>query len=447
MRHRNLNYSYALLKSCLEVPLYQSMSAQVILTVTEGKLKGEQFSFNSRDTCIVGRHPDCQIQLPNDEYHSAVSRYHCLLDINPPAIRVRDFGSRHGTYVNGKCIGKREENQTASQGTKLELSQHDLNDGDVITLGNTAFQVKIAQQLESTWIPKATDDILTRHEFDINKNIGSIDKYTKIKKLGEGGFGAVYLARLDDASSRKIVALKTLHSQVAVMPKMKERFLREARNTKMLDHPNIVKFNDFGQADNLFYFTMEYCDRGSVVDLIEKRGGKLEREEATEIILQILDGLHYAHQKGLVHRDIKPANIFLTINKGKILAKLGDYGLAKAFDMAGLSGLSDLGDCMGTPACMPRQQVLDFKYSQPEVDIWAIVATYYFLLTGFFPRNLEDSHNMMVELLTKSAVPIRERDASIPQPLAELIDLALVDNPELHFKNAAAFKQALLSVI
>ena len=55
---------------------------------------------------------------------------------------------------------------------------------------------------------------------------------------------------------------------------------------------------------------------------------------------------------------------------------------------------------------MPRQQVLDFKCSLPEVDIWAIVATYYYLLTGFFPRNLEDPNNMMVELLTKSAVPI-----------------------------------------
>lgn len=424
------------------------MSAKVTLTVTEGKLKGEEFSFDSRDTCIVGRHPDCKIQIPNDQYHSTISRYHCLLDINPPAIRVRDFGSRHGTYVNGKCIGKRDKDQTASQGKQLELSQYDLSNGDVIKLSNTAFQINIEQGVESTWIlANNNSDVLSRQQFNVDSNLGSIDKYTKMKLLGKGAFGAVYLARLDDATERKIVALKTLHPQVAMMPKMKERFLREARNTKMLDHRNIVKFDDYGQINDLFYFTMEYCDRGSVVDLIKKRGGKLEIKEATEIILQILDGLHYAHQKGLVHRDIKPANIFLTVNKGKIVAKLGDYGLAKAFDMAGLSGISDRGDCMGTPACMPRQQVLDFKCSLPEVDIWAVVATYYYLLTGFFPRNLEDPNNMMVELLTKSAVPIRERDASIPQPLAEVIDLALVDNPELHFKSAFAFKQALLNVI
>ena len=75
--------------------------------------------------------------------------------------------------------------------------------------------------------------------------------------------------------------------------------------------------------------------------MLKKRGGKLPVQEAVEIILQVLDGLHYAHtEKGLVHRDIKPANIFLTVYKGKIVAKLGDYGLAKAFNMAGLSGQS-----------------------------------------------------------------------------------------------------------
>ncbi|MEM7593795.1 MAG: FHA domain-containing protein, partial [Cyanobacteria bacterium P01_A01_bin.83] len=178
------------------------MSAKVTLTVTEGKLKGEQFSFDSRDTCIVGRHPDCKIQIPNDKYHATISRYHCLLDINPPAIRVRDFGSRHGTYVNGKCIGKRGKDQSASQGTKLELSQYDLSNGDVIKLSNTAFQVNIEQGLESTWIPKQTDEILSRQEFNVNSNLGSIDRYTKIKLLGEGTFGAVYLARLDDVTGR-----------------------------------------------------------------------------------------------------------------------------------------------------------------------------------------------------------------------------------------------------
>ena len=428
------------------------MSAKVILTVTEGQLKGTEYSFDSRDTCIVGRHPDCKIQIPSDEYHSSISRYHCLLDINPPDVRIRDFGSLHGTYVNNECIGKRDKNQTPSQGASLELSEYDLKDGDVIKLSNTAFQVSIEDKSlpTSTWIiPQEVNPHLpSLVEFDPNKDLGKIKGYTKIKLLGKGGFGEVYLARLRHETGTRLVALKTLLPKVAVMPQMKERFLGEARRTKMLDHPNLISFDDYGEENGVFFFTMEYCDRGSAADLLNKRGGKLPVQEGVEITLQVLDGLHYAHtEKGLIHRDIKPANIFLTVYKGKIVAKLGDYGLAKAFDMAGLSGQTMTGTAMGTPHFMPRQQVLEFKYAKPDVDVWATAATLYFMLTGAFPRDLTDKTNPMLEILTKPPVPIRQRDGSISQPLAEVIDKALIDNPKLHFKSAFEFKQALLQTI
>ena len=425
------------------------MPAKVTLTVTEGKLKGKKFPFDSRTTCIIGRHPDCNIKIPSD---NRISRYHCLLDINPPDIRIRDFGSLHGTYVNGECIGRRDINQTPEEGAKLQLSEYDLKDGDVIQLSNTAFQVSIGKGLDipPTWIiPEDTSDIPSRLEIDLDTDLGSIEGYTKIKLLGRGGCGEVYLARHDDRiGNRKLVALKTLLPRVAVMPYMKARFLAEAEQTKMLDHPNLVKFDDCGEANGIFYFTMEFCDRGSVVHLMEKRGGKLAVKEATDIILQVLDGLHYAHtEKGLVHRDIKPGNIFLTVYSGNTVAKLGDYGLTKAFDLAGLSGQTLTGTVMGTPSCMPRQQVLDFKYVKPDVDVWATAATLYYMLTGKYPRDLTGDIDPMLEILTKPPVPIRERDSSIPQPLAELLDLALIDHPQLHFKNAIAFKQALLSAI
>ena len=428
------------------------MSAKVTLTVTEGTLKGKEFPFDSRSTCFVGRHPDCTIQIPNDPDHSMISRYHCFLDINPPDVRVRDLGSLHGTYVNGECIGKREIDQTAEEGRQLRLLERDLKNGDLIKLSNTTFQVSIGSTLEvpSTWIiPENTDHIPSQLDIDFDTNLGTIEGYTKIKLLGRGGCGEVYLARQDDSiGNRRLVALKTLLPRVAVMPDMRNRFLKEVELSKMLNHPNLVKFDDSGESDGIFYFTMEFCDRGSVVHLIEKRGGKLGVEEAVDIILQILDGLHYAHtEKNLVHRDIKPGNIFLTVNRGKTIAKLGDYGLTKAFDLAGLSGQTLTGSAMGTPSFMSRQQVLNFKYVEPDVDVYALAATLYFMLTGTYPRQLEGAVDPMLEILTKSAIPIREKDDSIPQPLAELIDLALVDHPDLHFKSAIAFKQALLNVI
>ena len=397
---------------------------------------------------LIGRHSDCKIKLPNDEYHSVISRYHCLLDINPPNVIIRDFGSLHGTYVNGKCIGKRGKDCTPSEGAKLNLSEYDLKDGDIIKLANTAFQVSIeaASAPKSTWIIEEQKKKLPSEiKFNSERNLGSIQGYTKLKLLGEGGCGEVYLARSQNETETKLVALKILRPQIAIISEMKERFLREARNTKVLNHPNLIGFDDYGEADGIFFFTMEYCDRGSVADLIFKRGGKIEVKEAVEIILQVLDGLHYAHtEKGLVHRDIKPGNILSTVDKGQIVPKLGDYGLAKAFDMAGLSGQTMTGTAMGTPHFMPRQQVLEFKYAQPDMDVWAVAASLYNMLTGKYPRDFTKV-DPFVAILKRSPIPIRERNTAIPQYLAEVIDLALIDNPQLHFKTAKDFKQALLS--
>ncbi|GAB4539485.1 MAG: hypothetical protein Tsb0014_29950 [Pleurocapsa sp.] len=423
------------------------MPAKITLTITEGKLKGKQFSFNFRTTCIIGRHQDCNIRVPSDRYHSAISRYHCLLDINPPDIRIRDFGSLHGTFVNSKCIGKRAKNQTPEEGAKLELSEYDLNHGDVITLGNTVFQVSIEQEIPPTLdIEAELNKIPPTITIEADRNLPSFPGYRTIKCLGQGGFGAVYLAHCDRTD--KLVAIKTLLPQVAVKPYMKEMFLREARNTRILDHPHLIKLQDFDFFEGIFFFAMEYCDRGSVRDLINFRKGKLTVTEAIKITLQVLDGLHYAHsEKGLVHRDIKPGNIFLTVNNGQLVAKLGDYGLAKNFDLAGLSGQTATGTKMGTPVFMPRQQALNFKYAQPSVDVWAVAASLYYMLTLSYPRDFDSQEHPMLAILKTQPVSIRKQDSSIPQPLAELIDLALVDNPELHFKNAIAFKQALLSCV
>jgi serine/threonine protein kinase len=122
-----------------------------------------------------------------------------------------------------------------------------------------------------------------------------------------------------------------------------------------------------------------------------KRGvSTLPIGEAVVIILQVLDGLTYTHNaeipnvrladgsfakgRGLIHRDLKPGNIFLANVDGKQVAKIGDYGLSKAFDQAGLSGKTMTGNVVGTPYFRPRQQVIDYKYAQPDVDVWAAAA-------------------------------------------------------------------------
>ncbi|MFB8794253.1 MAG: hypothetical protein U7126_08510 [Microcoleus sp.] len=120
------------------------------------------------------------------------------------------------------------------------------------------------------------------------------------------------------------------------------------------------------------------------------------------------------------------------------------YLTAETLDRAGLSGQTMTGNAVGTPSFMPRQQVLDYKYAKPEVDVWAAAACLYVTIAGFSPRNFVGLDPFRA-VLDNAAVPIRDRTSAIPQPLATAIDRALVDNPDIYYKNAAEFKQALLN--
>ncbi|MEM7725664.1 MAG: protein kinase [Cyanobacteria bacterium P01_A01_bin.45] len=470
------------------------MPAKVTLTITEGKLPGRQYVFDSRSSCIIGRATDCNIQLPSDKDHSTISRYHCLLDINPPDIRIRDFGSKNGTYVNGEKIGQRQANQTLEAAAKEIFPEFDLQNGDEIKLGNTVFavyaetdpqEINDFQQINiSNFQPPTINFENTPTEAPNlleyikqllglaktgNSSLLAIKGYEIIQLLGKGGFSEVYLAQHEQ--SKKFIALKVMLPQVAANEYAVKSFLRETENIKVLQHPNVVNFIDYGYSDGIFFFTMEYCQGGSVEDLIRHQGGKLSVDVAVPIILQVLDGLEYSHNaeipyvklqgngfdqgRGLVHRDLKPGNIFLTHEDDKITAKVGDYGLAKAFDLAGLSGQSMTGIKAGTPVFIPRQQVLEFKYAKPEVDVWAAAASLYYMLTGYLPRNFSGNDTFLAVLRNKP-IPIRQRDASIPKKLAEVIDLGLIEEPEIYFKSAMtlkgsreaiAFKEALLNVL
>ena len=430
------------------------MPNQITLSIAEGQYKGKRFIFDSRTTCIMGRSDECNIVIPNKEEYSTISRYHCLLDINPPNIRIRDFGSRNGTYINGRLIGKRGEDQTAAEGVKLNLPEYDLKHKDTFRLGDCdlAFQVNIVHEKTVAYTPPKQEGFRDKILGLFNRankgegNLRAIQGYTLIKQLGEGGFGKVYLARHDKTG--ELVALKVMLPKVATRPEMVNLFLREVKNAQMLRHPNLVQLKDYCCAEGLFFFTMEYCSGGTIGNAMKKFGGKLPLKIAIPTILQVLDGLHYAHtEKRLIHRDIKPDNIFISFTeKEEVIVKLGDYGLAKAFDMAGLSGQTMTGSAMGTPVFMPRQQVLNFKYAKPDIDIWAVAACFYNMLTGQYPRDFIGA-DPFIAILQNPPVPIRQRDASIPKPLAEVIDLALIDNPELHFKTAMDLKNALLSIL
>jgi pSer/pThr/pTyr-binding forkhead associated (FHA) protein len=448
------------------------MPSKITLTITQGPYPGREYIFDSRTTCIVGRSPDCNPQLPNDTEHLTISRYHCLLDINPPNIRVRDFGSLNGTYVNGNKIGQRESYQTPQEGKKLKFQEHDLQAGDEIQLGNTVFKVGIdvdqtevknphiissQQQDEKVVYSEAIKRLLTASEQG-EETLQVISGYKIVKLLSKDQFGEVYLVK--HYPTGKYVALKIMIPMVIGKERELHTFLRDLANTQSLQHFHIMQLFDYGLYDDIFFLTMEYCEGGSVGDLMYKSGGKLPIDLSVDIALQVLDGLIYAHSaevpwvklpngtfgqgKGLIHRDLKPSNIFLTFVDDSRVAKIGDYGLTKAFDSAGLSGQTLTGNAARSPVFMPRQQVLDFNYAQPGVDVWAAAACLYNMITGEFPRDF--SGDQFLAVLQNNPISIRLRDRTVPRELADVIDSALVEKPDIHFKSAVNFKKALLSV-
>jgi serine/threonine-protein kinase len=213
-----------------------------------------------------------------------------------------------------------------------------------------------------------------------DKQLGpeKIGRYELISKIGEGGMGTVYKAK--DASNQRTVALKVLPPDMAQDKVFMGRFQREALAVTRLEHPNIVRGLDVGNADGAQYIAMEFVD-GLDCDRILTRRGRIPEKEAVRIASQVARALEYAGAKRLVHRDIKPANI-LVMQDGT--AKLTDLGLAKSTS-ATAAKLTQTGITMGTPHYISPEQAMGASDLDIRSDVYSLGATLYHLVTGRVP--------------------------------------------------------------
>ncbi len=265
------------------------------------------------------------------------------------------------------------------------------------------------------------------------------ERYHILKKLGEGGMGAVYLG--EHVKMGRKSAIKVMSAQMANDAEAIARFNREAANASRINHPNVCAIYDFGETpDGLIYLAMEFIEGGSLGDLIDQEGA-IPVKRAAAILSQTADALQAAHDLGIVHRDLKPDNIMLARGRdGTDIVKVVDFGIAKA--MTGEEGqkVTKTGLVVGTPEYMSPEQ-LSGDVLDGRSDIYSLALVYYRMVTGTLPFDAESTQEMMIKRLTdepRSLGAVRP-DLGAPPTLEDAIRRALARMPGDRYTSAVEF--------
>jgi len=268
--------------------------------------------------------------------------------------------------------------------------------------------------------------------------IGQTVSHFKITDgIGSGGMGDVYLA--DDLKLPRRVALKFLSSRMASDKRAVERFLREAHATSALDHPNICTVYETGEtSDGEMFIAMAYYEGGSVQTLLED--GPPAIEDTVSLVVGVADGLHRAHQKGILHRDIKPANLMIT-KEG--IVKVVDFGIAK---LSKLTGVTGTGISVGTLAYMSPEQTRGQKIDDRS-DIFSVGVTLYEMLTGELPFWADNELALGYAICNKDPKPMRSIRRDIPESLERVVSKALAKDPGDRYSIMVEMRDDLLDVL
>lgn len=257
-----------------------------------------------------------------------------------------------------------------------------------------------------------------------------------IKEIGKGGMGVVYLAT--DTILQRRVAVKVLKYSVLPEDENRHRFRSEAVTLAKLSHPNITMLYNLVQSGGRWCMIMEYVEGETLESLLLRRGA-LPVKEALDIVIQTLEGLQHAHERGVTHRDLKPANLMIS-SKGEV--KIMDFGIAR---IAGSSRLTRIGQAVGTPQYMSPEQVkgLEGDYSS---DLYSLGIVLYELLTGQMPFSAVSEFEIMQAHAYHKPVKPGALNPAISDVLNQAVLKALAKNPTQRFPDSQTFKQCLIQI-
>jgi|GEM_PF-802204 len=263
-----------------------------------------------------------------------------------------------------------------------------------------------------------------------------IGRYEIVGELGQGAMGIVYKGK--DPRIGRIVALKTIHPGAGLskdeQKEFYERFYREAQTAGNLSHPNIVTIFDADEdpEEKISFIAMEFIEGQSLQQLLD--GDRIFRpEETLNIVLQIAEGLGYAHSNGIIHRDIKPANVILTPDNR---VKITDFGIARIES----SSLTRTGQFLGTPYYMAPEQIAGGQIDGRS-DLFSLAVVFYQLLTREKPFSGNNITTILYKIVNQEPLPATRLNIGLSGGFDMVLTKGLAKNPEARYQDAAQFAE------
>ena len=265
-------------------------------------------------------------------------------------------------------------------------------------------------------------------------------KYRIDRHLGGGGQGDVYKGT--HLSLDAPIAIKVLSSLRGQDRAAQLRFEREAKRAARLSHHHIVRVQDFGYEDGIYYIVSEYIEGADLKSHLAQRKGPMPLDKALPILAQMADALHYAHEEGMVHRDVKPSNILLQRSTGR--AVLCDFGLARMTEGEDLDATGTVVRLPGTPAYMSPEQCLGMDADR-RTDLYSLAMVAYEMLCGRHPLREEHDTTKSIFLKQMHQMPMapRKLNPQITPTMDRVLAKGLAKDRENRYATVAEFAREL----